>query len=154
MGYCSIGDLRDNIGGLTANSTKAPQSFLQGQINRKCSHINSMIGRRYKLPITEADHADAFNILKDICIELVRASVAIRLSVATSTVKQKPESGMAAKAEKRLMEIKEGRYDLPGVPLCDDCSRFESGSYDDEKVDGIPVEIRENKNQLRQTIPR
>ena len=151
--YCTVEDLRLNIGGLTATNTKAPESFLQQAIERKCARINSMIGRRYVLPITEEDHSDAYNILKDICIELVRPVVATKLSVATNDVKQKPEAGEMPKAEKRLMEIKDGRYDLPGVELCTGCVGFESGSYNNLEADGVPVEIRETQRSIRQGFP-
>lgn len=153
--YCTVNDLRENIGGLTETNTKAPKEFLTNLIERKCAHINSMIGRRYVLPINADDHTDAFNILKDICIELARPMVAIKLSVATGTdVDQKPENGMAADAERRLLEIKEGRYDLPGVELCTGCATFESGEYDNLEADGVPVEIRETQREIRQGIPR
>ena len=152
--YCTAEDLRSNIGGLTATNTKAPEEFLEEKIKEKCAHINSMIGRRYKLPITLVDHPDAFYILKDICIELVRPAVAIKLLVATGEVNQKPETGMAAQAEKRLVAIREGKYDLPNVETCNDCQVFESGYYDDCEADGIPRDNHGTQDRFPESFPR
>lgn len=158
MAYCTVDDLRLEIGGLTADNKKAPQEYLQSQIDQKTAHINSMIGRRYiiKPEITNENYPDAYQILKDICINLIKPEVSMRVSFATATLAQTPEEGTPSQAEMRLKKIRDSKYDLPGVPLCSSCTNFETGYYDNCEVDGIPRrELRnEARTEIRQDFPR
>ena len=144
MMYCTADDLIANIPGLTADNKKAPTPFLNDVIKRKTAHINSMISRRYEIPVNETSSPISFAILKDICIELSRSSVTKRLSMKSiGGDAQTPSGGEYSKSEKRLYEIRSGNYDLPDAVECPnaDCDVFGVGSYDATNLESLPYPL-------------
>ena len=128
--YCSVDDLRDNISGLTPTNTKAPTAYLEDLINRKTALINSYIGQVYKTPVIQADSPTPFYILKDICIDLCRDAVALKLDFALSNepeFSQFPTKSPSDKAMTLLKKIKEEKVSLPdaeGYPRVTRCASF------------------------------
>lgn len=142
--YCSVEDLRQAIGGLTDTNKKASTEFLTDLITRKTAIINSFIGRRFIVPIDSTKSPEATEILRDICIDLCRENVSVKLGVSTTNPDgtQVPVGAdLTKKSLMRLGEIANGKFNLLDAPYCqdDNCNLFSSGIYDSDEVDGIPV---------------
>lgn len=148
MPYCTAADLQANIAGLSSDSKKVPEDFLDSLIEQKTAHINAMICNLYQVPITEKDSPTSFQILKEICINLCRARVAAKMDVRVAYQDEKkqlmvlPGMKLAKESEMRLELIQEGRYKLPDAVTQTTGSVFGSGSYDLNEVNGIPITER------------
>lgn len=150
--YCTPADLIANIGGLTADNTKTPTSFLQDVIDRKCAYINSQISNRYVTPVVQADSPNSYLILKDICINLSREDVAIKLNVATisgENDQSPPYVRMVARAMDHLANIRTARLDLPDAVRCSECEAFRAGYYntDFDEVEGLENYIADQNDR-------
>lgn len=141
MAYCTTADLYANVPGLTANNQKAPASFLNDVISRKCEFINSMISSQYEVPVVLADSPAAFLILKDICIELSKLAIADKLDI--SVVQGKGDQKMAKNqipttAMDTLELIRQGKFPLRDAVPCNCEGAFPTSEYDVTQVEGIP----------------
>lgn len=146
--YATKEDLRANVGGLTADSRKADDNFLNDLLERKSALIDSFVQRRYLLPIP--DNSTAMTILKDICINLCREEISVKLQVSTMNKdgSQVPVGRpLTTKARETLKLIQQGKFNLPGATTCDDCSVFSGGSYDDCEAQGIPFDSRQQEDR-------
>lgn len=141
MGFCTLQELYDRIPTLE-NSQRISEAGIQKLIAEKSAHIEAMLATQYRVP-TESDNPKSWAILRGICIEIIRPSLSKTLGIA---VKHNPVTGQsipdynAMEAEKTLMKIREGRYNLPDAVGCEDCAISFAGDYDTSQVKGIPEE--------------
>ncbi len=151
MDYCIRDDLYLNIAGLTSDNTKAGPEFLEDVIGRKSAHINAMIGDRYTVPVLEDSSPISFKILKDVCIELARLSIAKKLDIATpdSYPDQHPVIERSDEPEAVLRKIRKGSYTLPDAAPCGagNCGLFQSGDYCVTNLKGIPHSERFHRDR-------
>lgn len=131
MAYCTPEDIYRNVGGLSSDSEKVDPTFLMDLIARKGAYINSVISNRYNVPVAETASPMAFNLLKDICIDLCRMSIEAKVGIATTDGEneQTTETALARKAQARLKEIRESRLDLIDAIECSSCETFDTGFY-------------------------
>ena len=146
MSYCTAADLRENIAGLTEDNKKAPEDYLDNLIKRKAAYIDAEISQVYKTPVNETKSPIAFQILKDICIDLCRDDIDVKLDVAVANTEnnQFPKRTPGDKAKKLLMRIRQNEFSLPDAEPCDaECRSWGVGFYDITETDGIPYDQRD-----------
>lgn len=132
--YCTADDLYKFISGLTEDNDKAPKATFLTPVCREVStRIDFEIEKLYRVPVLKSKAPKSFQILNMIAIDLSREKVAQRLDWVAygAEAEQTSQWEMAVEsANKRLMAIKEGEFDLMDAERCAGCSSFASGSYD------------------------
>ena len=142
--YCTVGQLRESISGLTADSTKVTEEYMTSVIRRRTAYINAMICQLYQAPVDAKESPTSFSILEEACINLCRPPLNAKLGMGVSfqdgAVQYPPGNELAKKAMAMLEEIKSGVFKLPDAVELGEDGAITAGYYDTDDVTGIPHE--------------